>query len=183
MSIILNESEVEYSLIGKLTELKYKYRSDIKDRYALEHNFRNKFEALNRVRLSDAEFARLREDIITPDVFRASKILRQRNTFMREDATPLHYSLVNITDWCKNDYEVVNQLRMNTENSSQRYDIILLINGVPVVQIELKNLQVSPRRAMQQIVDYKNQPGNGYSNSLLCYMQLFIVSNKTNTYY
>jgi type I restriction enzyme R subunit len=72
---------------------------------------------------------------------------------------------------------------MNTENSSQRYDIILLINGVPVVQIELKNLQVSPRRAMQQIVDYKNQPGNGYSNSLLCYMQLFIVSNQANTYY
>ena len=64
-----------------------------------------------------------------------------------------------------------------------RYDVMLLINGIPVVQIELKTLEVSPRRAMQQIVDYKNDPGNGYSNSLLCFMQLFIVSNHSNTYY
>lgn len=62
-------------------------------------------------------------------------------------------------------------------------DMILLINGLPVVQIELKKLDISPRKAMQQIVEYKNELGNGYSNSLLCYMQLFIVSNKTNTYY
>ncbi|MEN9569198.1 MAG: hypothetical protein RL172_429, partial [Bacteroidota bacterium] len=179
----VNEPEVEYGFIGKLTDLKYTYRTDIKDRHALEQNFRSKFEALNRVKLSNAEFARLRDDIITPDVFQASKILRQRNTFIREDGTPLHYSLVNITDWCKNDYEVINQLRMNTQNSSHRYDVILLINGVPVVQIELKSLQISTRRAMQQIVDYKNDPGNGYTNSLLCFMQLFIVSNHASTYY
>ncbi|MBR2199667.1 MAG: type I restriction endonuclease subunit R, partial [Bacteroidales bacterium] len=59
----------------------------------------------------------------------------------------------------------------------------LLINGLPVVQIELKTLDVSPRRAMQQIVDYKNDVGNGYTNSLLCFMQMFIVSNQHNTYY
>jgi len=51
------------------------------------------------------------------------------------------------------------------------------------VQIELKKQDISPRKAMQQIVDYKNEAGNGYGNSLLCYMQLFIVSNRTNTYY
>ena len=72
---------------------------------------------------------------------------------------------------------------INTENSNHRYDVILLINGIPVVQIELKTLEVSPRKAMQQIVDYKSDPGNGYTNSLLCFMQLFIVSNETNTYY
>ena len=109
--------------------------------------------------------------------------LRERNTFMREDGTPLQYTLVNIKDWCKNDYEVINQLRMNTRYSSHRYDVILLINGLPLVQIELKTLDVSPRRAMQQIVDYKNDVGNGYTNSLLCFMQMFIVSNRTNTYY
>jgi type I restriction enzyme R subunit len=58
-----------------------------------------------------------------------------------------------------------------------------LINGLPVVQIELKKLDISPRKAMHQIVDYKNEPGNGYGNSLLCFIQLFIVSNRTNTYY
>ena len=58
-----------------------------------------------------------------------------------------------------------------------------MVNGLPLVQIELKTLDVSPRRAMQQIVDYKNDVGNGYANSLLCFMQMFIVSNRTNTYY
>jgi type I restriction enzyme R subunit len=77
--------------------------------------------------------------------------------------------LVNIKDWCKNEFEVINQLRINTENSHHRYDVILLINGIPVVQIELKTLEVSPRKAMQQIVDYKSDPGNGYTNSLLCF--------------
>ncbi len=183
MSSGVNESQLEYGFIGTLTDLKYEHRTDIHDRRTLEQNFRKKFEKLNSVNLIDAEFARLRDEIINPDVFQASKILRQRNTFVREDGTPLHYTLVNIKDWCKNEYEVINQLRMNTEYSSHRYDVILLINGVPVVQIELKTLQVSPRRAMQQIVDYKNDAGNGYSNSMLCFIQLFVVSNRATTYY
>ncbi len=177
------EREIENGLIGKLTELKYTHRPDIRSKAALELNFREKFEALNRVRLSDAEFARLRDSIVTADVFAAAKILRERNTFTREDGTPLQYTLVNIKEWCKNEFEVVSQLRMNTEYSHHRYDVMLLLNGVPVVQIELKGLDISPRRAMQQIVDYKNDPGNGYTNSLLCFIQLFVVSNRTNTYY
>lgn len=177
------ESQIERSLIGKLTDLKYTLREDICDRASLESNFREKFQALNRVNLTDAEFARLRDEIIHPDVFASSKLLRETNTFKREDDTPLHYTLVNIKEWCKNEFEVINQLRINTENSSHRYDVILLINGLPLVQIELKTLDVSPRRAMQQIVDYKNDPGNGYTNSLLCFMQLFIVSNRSHTIY
>lgn len=177
------ESRIEQNFIRHLTELKYSYRPDIVDRKTLEQNFRKKFEALNRVTLSDCEFLRLRDEIINPDLFAASKMLRAQNYFQREDGTPLHYTLVNIKDWCKNDYEVINQLRMNTEYSSHRYDVILLINGLPLVQIELKKIDVSPRKAMQQIVDYKNDPGNGYSNSLMCFMQLFIVSNSSKTYY
>jgi len=177
------ENQIEQGLIAKLTDLKYTYREDIRDRATLEANFRDKFEALNRVKLQDSEFARLKDQIVSNDVFAAAKILRERNSFERDDGTPLHYTLVNIKDWCKNTFEVINQLRINTENSHHRYDVILLINGVPVVQIELKALDVSPRRAMQQIVDYKNDPGNGYSNSLLCFMQLFVVSNRANTWY
>ncbi|PHN95008.1 DEAD/DEAH box helicase [Maribacter sp. 6B07] len=177
------EHQIEENLIDWLKELKYTYRHDIVDRKTLEQNFKSKFEALNRVRLSESEFLRLREEIIEPDVFTASKKLRERQYFQREDGTPLHYTLVNIKDWCKNDFEVISQLRINTENSHQRYDIILLINGLPVVQIELKKLDVSHRKAMQQIVDYKNDPGNGYTNTLMCYMQLFIVSNGSRTIY
>ena len=177
------ENQIEQDLISKLQDLKYSYRSDIRDRAALEHNFRQHFEALNRVHLTETEFARLLELIVTPDVFAAARTLRERNSFERDDGTPLYYTLVNIKDWCKNSFEVINQLRINTDNSHHRYDVLLLINGVPVVQIELKTLAISPRRAMQQIVDYKNDSGNGYGKTLLCFLQLFIVSNRTDTWY
>jgi type I restriction enzyme R subunit len=181
--MLTKESQIEQALIHRLTILKYEYRVDIKDREALENNFRHKFELLNRVNLTNAEFARLRDEVVTADVFAASKRLRERNTFIREDGTSLNYTLVNIKDWCKNDFEVINQLRINTDNSHHRYDVIILINGLPVVQIELKALQTNPRRAMEQIVHYKNDLGNGYSNTILCFMQLFIVSNESHTLY
>lgn len=178
-----SEAQIEHDLIAKLRELKYEYRDDIQDRFGLERNFRVKFEELNRVKLSDAEFERLLEKIVTPDVFTAAKSLRERDTIERDDGTPLNYTLVNIRDWCKNSFEVVNQLRINTDNSHHRYDVILLINGVPVVQIELKAHAVSPRRAMQQIVEYKGQQGSGYRRTLLCFIQLFVVSNRNDTWY
>ena len=119
---MVKENQIEAQLVQQLTELKYVHRPDIIDRKTLEQNFKTKFEALYRVRLTDSEFLRLREEIIEPDVFRASKLLRERQYFQREDGTPLHYTLVNIKDWCKNDYEVIRQLRINTENSFQRYE-------------------------------------------------------------
>jgi type I restriction enzyme, R subunit len=177
------EQDIETDFIERLRELKYSERPDIRDRAALESNFREKFEALNRVRLTDAEFQRLLEELTIPDVFTAARVLREKNDFTRDDGTPLAYTLVNIKDWCKNDFEVVHQLRINTDYSYHRYDVLLLINGVPVVQIELKTLSVNPRRAMEQIVDYKNDAGNGYTRTLLCFIQLFIVSNRTDTIY
>ncbi|MBF0180091.1 MAG: DEAD/DEAH box helicase family protein [Magnetococcales bacterium] len=179
----ISEHQIEQDLIGKLGALKYTTRPDIRDRAALETNFRVKFEALNRVKLTESEFARLLGSVTTPDVFHAARMLRNINAFERDDGTPLNYTLVNIKDWCKNDFEVVSQLRINNHSSHHRYDVMLLINGVPVVQIEMKTLSVSPRRAMQQIADYKNDPGNGHGNTLLCFIQIFIVSNRTDTWY
>ena len=180
----LKESQIEQQFIAKLVdELKYSDRPDIRDKAALEQNFRERFQALNQVQLTDAEFARLRDDIVTPDVFQAATTLREYGYLQREDGTPLHYMLVNLRDWCKNQFEVVHQLRINTDSSHHRYDVILLINGLPLVQIELKTLGITPRRAMEQIIEYKHDPGNGYGTSLLCFMQLFIVSNRTDTYY
>lgn len=170
-------------LIQELADLKYVQRPDIRDRASLEANFRQHFQDLNRVRLTDEEFARLLEEIVTPDVFTSAQTLRARNSFTRDDGTPLNYTLVNISDWCKNNFEIVNQLRINTDYSHHRYDVVLLINGVPVVQIELKTLGINPRRAMEQIVEYKNDPGNGYTRTLLCFVQLFVVSNRTDTWY
>ena len=177
------EQQIEHALIAKLQDLKYAYRPDIRNRAELEANFRQKFEALHQVRLTEGEFARLLEQIISPDVFLAAQRLRESHHLERDDGTPLFFTLVNTKDWCKNTFEVINQIRMNTDNSYHRYDVILLMNGVPVVQIELKALDINPRRAMQQIVDYKNDTGNGYTRTLMCFMQLFIVSNQSNTWY
>jgi type I restriction enzyme, R subunit len=179
----VKEQDIETALVEKLRDLKYTVRPDIRDRASLEANFRQKFETLNRVRLTEGEFSRLLDELVTPDVFTAARVLREKNDFTRDDGTPLAYMLVNLKDWCKNDFEVVHQFRINTDYSHHRYDVLLLINGVPVVQIELKTLSVNPRRAMEQIVEYKNDPGNGYTRTLLCFVQLFIVSNRTDTIY
>ena len=183
MGMKVRESTIEQELIEKLGELKYTIRPDIRDRAALERNFREHFQALNRCTLTDGEFQRLLDEIVTPDVFKAAHTLRHRNAFVRDDGTPLNYTLVNINDWCKNTFEVASQLRITHDYSHHRYDVMLLINGVPVVQIELKTLGIVPRRAIEQVVEYKNDPGNGYSRTLLCFIQLFVVSNRDSTYY
>lgn len=175
--MIQSEAQLELQFLEKLQEMKYVYRSDIRDLDTLERNFRQKFERLNFVSLSDDEFRKLIQENVTSDVFTASKRLREKQTFTRNDGTTFDYSLVNLRDWCKNDYEVVNQLTINTANSRQRYDVILLVNGLPLVQIELKRHSVSPMKAVEQIVNYKQDRGNGYTNTLMCFMQLFIVSN------
>ncbi|MEB1537667.1 type I restriction endonuclease subunit R [Xanthomonas campestris pv. campestris] len=179
----VRESTIEQELVEKLGGLKYTLRADIRSRAALEANFRKHFEELNRVALTNAEFQRLLEEVVTADVFKAAHTLRHRNAFTRDDGTPLNYTLVNINDWCKNTFEVASQLRINTDDSHHRYDVILLINGVPAVQIELKTLGINPRRAIEQIVEYKHDVGNGYTRTLLCFIQLFIVSNRDATYY
>jgi type I restriction enzyme, R subunit len=81
MGMIAAERQLEEALVTKLRDLKYEYRPDIRDRAMLEQNFREKFESLNRVRLTDSEFARLIEEIVTPDVFTAARTLRERNSF------------------------------------------------------------------------------------------------------
>lgn len=178
------EHDIEQQLIRKLTDgLKYTYRPDIRDLASLEANFRAHFEELNQVRLSDAEFSRLLDKIVSSDVYEASCTLRDRHTLERDDGTQLSFTLVNTREWCKNSFEVVSQLRINTASSHHRYDVILLLNGIPVVQIELKNLAISPRRAMKQIIDYKRDPGNGYTRTILCFIQIFIVSNRSDTWY
>lgn len=77
--------QIEQDFIAKLSELKYTARPDIRGRAALEQNFHEKFEAQNRVRLTDAEFKRLHDEIVTQDVFTAAKTLRSINAFTRDD--------------------------------------------------------------------------------------------------
>src|SRR3546814_20991445 len=93
----VRESTIEQELIAKLGELKYTLRSGIRDRAALEANFRKHFEALNRVELSEAEFKRLLDNITPPHVFTAPHPLLHRNHFTRAHGTPLTYTMVNLS--------------------------------------------------------------------------------------
>ena len=138
------ERQIEEQLIDKLQSLKYEYRQDIRDRDGLVKNFREKFRALNRVQLGDAEFERLLDEIITPDVFAAAKILRERNSFTREDGTPLNYTLVNIKDWCKNTFEVVNQIPYGQKRRSQAElfgRVLLRVQGRSRVKLLTSSIQ------------------------------------------
>lgn len=87
------ENQIERDLISKLEDLKYTYRPDIRDRAALEHNFRKHFEALNRVQLTDSEFARLLDSIVTPDVF------AEPSTYVRKIASSVMMVRHSITRW------------------------------------------------------------------------------------
>ena len=83
--MIQSEAQLEQQFLEKLQEMKYTYRSDIRNLDALEKNFRQKFERLNFVSLSDDEFRKLLQENITSDVFTASKRLREKQTFTRND--------------------------------------------------------------------------------------------------
>lgn len=96
-SSVIKEGHIEYGFLGKLQNLKYEYRDDIRDRVALERNFREKFEALNSVKLTETEFARLLDEIVTPDVFTAAKTLRGINAF-RSPSWPWSSSSAR---WCQ----------------------------------------------------------------------------------
>ncbi len=177
------EHDIEMDFIHKLEGQQYVYRDDLSTDKDRNNNFRAKFNALNKVELTDNEFNRLLEQLISSDVFRNAKLLRARTDFEREDGTPLNFILLDTKNWCKNTFEVVRQQHSKTASSYHRYDVLILINGLPLVQIELKSLDVSPRQAMEQIVKYKHDPANGYTNSILCFMQFFIVSNQSSTFY
>lgn len=86
--LVLREQDIEAAFIDKLLSLKYTVRQDIRERAALEQNFRQKFEPLNRVRLTDGEVQCLLDELITPDVFTASRILREKNDFTRNVQHP-----------------------------------------------------------------------------------------------
>ena len=123
------ENEIEKRFIKKLTDLKYTYREDIRDKASLEQNFREKFESLNRVNLTDAEFARLRDEIISPDVFKAAATLRERNTFQREDGIQRFWQHLRA--------EFQRQVVQARDLSADKNLILASLHRVVVLQVQL----------------------------------------------
>ncbi|MDA6071069.1 hypothetical protein NJT12_15750 [Flavobacterium sp. AC] len=103
------------------------------------------------MRLTDAEFYRLRDEIASADVFTASKILRERNTFQREDGTPLQYRLVNIKDLCKNEYNLNISHYVSTAVANEKIDLLKVNKKLDDLSKELKIATANHNKFLKEL--------------------------------
>ena len=175
-----SETELEANLIKRLNGLGYE-SVRIADAAGLHANLKRQLEKHNQVTLSDSEFARVLNHLDKGNVFDRAEILRDRVQIARDDDTPLYLQFLNTEHWCQNQYQVTHQITQEGTYKN-RYDVTLLINGLPLAQIELKRRGVELKEAFNQVNRYQRQSfwaGHG----LFQYVQLFVVSNGVNTKY
>ncbi|MBU2912701.1 type I restriction endonuclease subunit R [Reichenbachiella agariperforans] len=174
------EAVLENNLIGQLKGLGYAYVT-IKDEADLLANLKAQLEKHNQTTLTDGEFKQVLNKLHKGNVFERSKILRDKIEIIQEDGTAKYIELIKQDAWCQNQYQVTNQVTL--EGSYQnRYDVTLLVNGMPLVQIELKRRGLELKEAFNQVNRYqKHSFWSAYG--LFQYVQLFVISNGVNTKY
>lgn len=182
MGVYESEARLEEKLINQLTKQGYK-KIQINTVEDLERNFRNQINEHNKYRLeekplSDKEFERLMIKISGKGVFQSAKELRQLQDIQRDDGTIAYIELFNTRDWCQNIFQVTHQTTIEGKYTN-RYDVTLLINGLPLVQIELKRRGMDMKEAFNQIKRYKRHSYSG----LYKFIQIFIISNGVDTKY
>lgn len=171
-----SEAALEKSLINKLVEDGYQ-RVGIKDEAELKQNLKSQLEKFNKIELTDDEFNRILTHLEGGTVFDKAKKLRDRYDLVRDDEI-IYIKFLNKRDWCKNLFQVTNQVTMQKAYKN-RYDVTILINGLPLVQIELKKRGVEIKRAFNQVNRYHRHSFKG----LFQYIQIFVISNGVNTKY
>ena len=177
-----SESKLEDRMIDQLKKQGYQY-IEINDVNELEKNFREQVNLHNRGELkfkdlSDKEFEKLTVKISGKGVFQSAKELRQKQDIQRDDGSIVYLELFNTKDWCKNTFQVTHQTTVEGKYTN-RYDVTILINGLPLVQIELKRRGIDMKEAFNQIKRYKRHSYFG----LYKFIQLFIISNGVDTKY
>lgn len=177
-----SEYGLEENVIKQLQDLGYE-RVLLRNETQLKENFRRILNERNADKLegtpiSDSEFKRIMIDISDKSVFESAQILRDKYVLERDDETKVYLSLMNIKKWCQNTFQVTNQVSVNDTHKS-RYDVTVLINGLPLIQIELKRSGVAITEAFNQIERYRRQNYTG----LFRFIQMFVVSNKMETRY
>ncbi|MDP1840862.1 MAG: type I restriction endonuclease subunit R [Reyranella sp.] len=174
------EAQLEDGLIVRLTELGWD-RVVIRGADELIKNLKVQLEAHNKVRLTDAEFGRVLNHLDKGNVFERAKTLRDRYDLTREDGSRLFIEFMNTREWCQNHYQVAHQI--GQEGSYQnRYDVTLLVNGLPLVQIELKRRGLEIKEAFNQVNRY-HRHSYAAGRGLFQYVQLFVISNGVDTRY
>lgn len=170
------EAALEENLINKLVDGGYK-RVNIRDEADLKRNFKFQLEKFNNITLEETEFNQILIFLEGGTVFDKAKKLRDMYELKRDDGTK-YIKFLNRKDWCKNIFQVTNQITMESKYKN-RYDVTILINGLPLVQIELKKRGMELKKAFNQINRYHQHSYKG----LFQYIQIFVISNGVNTRY
>ncbi|MEA3499111.1 MAG: HsdR family type I site-specific deoxyribonuclease, partial [Campylobacterota bacterium] len=175
-----SESILEENLLKQL-ELQEYERVVIKDDKALEENLKTQLEKHNKTTISDIEFKRVLNHLNKGKVFEKAKILRDKFNLQRDDGTTKYIEFLDSEHWCQNIFQVTTQVTVEGVYKN-RYDVTILINGFPLVQIELKRRGLELKEAFNQTLRYKRQSYSA-NNALFNYIQLFVISNGVNTKY
>ena len=180
-----SEEILEQGLIKTLQEMSYEYIS-IKEEENLYANFKLQLEKHNRKELAlhgresftDKEFDKILLYLEGGTRFEKAKKLRDLKEFQLENGERVWIEFINKQQWCQNEFQVSNQITVEGRKKC-RYDVTILVNGLPLVQIELKRRGVELKEAYNQIQRYHKTSFHG----LFDYIQLFVISNGVNTRY
>lgn len=174
------EQILERNLIAQLERLGYKSVA-IKDEKELLFNLKTQLEKHNKVVISETEFKQILNQINKGNVFERAKILRDRVQYTNDLGENKTIELINQIHWCQNEFQVAQQIEMEGTYKN-RYDVTILINGLPLIQIELKRRGLELKEAFNQTNRYERH-SYGAGNGLFQYIQLFVISNGVNTKY
>jgi type I restriction enzyme R subunit len=180
-----SEAQLEENLVRRLKGLGYE-SVHVDNSEQLQANLKNQLElhnveALAGLPLSETEFERILNHLNKGNVFQRAKTLRDRFQLTRDDGSTCYIQFMNITEWCRNRYQIASQVTQ-VGRYENRYDVTLLINGLPLVQIELKRRGIELKEAFNQINRYQRH-SYWADSGLFNYVQLFVISNGVNTKY
>ena len=176
-----SEAQLEKDFIRGLNNLGYESFS-IADEFDLLHNLKVKLERLNSITFSNSEFQRILNILGKGNVFERSELLREKKHHIVNDKDKsVYFMLFDQENLSNNSFQVTSQVSLKGSYST-RSDVTLLINGLPLIHIELKRRGVEMKEAFNQILRYKkNTFSSGYG--LYQFVQLFVISNGVNTKY
>lgn len=175
-----SEQRLEDQLIADLQQLEYDYVR-IQNEADLLANLKRQLEKHNGIQLSTTEFDQVLNHLHTGNIFDRATTLRQRMELHRDDDEVFYLEFLQLDQWCQNQFQVCRQVEL-TGTYKNRYDVTILINGLPLVQIELKRRGLELKEAFNQINRYQRHSfWSAYG--LFQYVQLFVISNGVNTKY
>ena len=174
------EQVLEDQLVDQLQKLGYGL-AHITNETELIANLKIQLEKHNNIQFSNTEFERVLNILSKGSVFEKAKTLREKQHIVRDNGDNLYFEFINTDHWCQNQFQVTHQVTIDGKYKN-RYDVTLLINGLPLVQIELKRRGLELKEAFNQINRYQRH-SFGANSALFQYLQIFVISNGVNTKY